>query len=149
MKTVIKAFSELDCDTLYDILALRSEVFVLGQECVYQDPDYHDKNAIHVLIYADEQLAAYARILIDEKKGLNFGRVLTAPQHRKKGLGRLIVQTVLEYIETHYPPQPITISAQHYLQKFYENFGFIIQGELYQLEGIPHITMVRNQYGRK
>jgi ElaA protein len=139
-------FNQLSCEQLYAILAARAQVFVVEQNCPYQDLDYLDQNAIHVLGYENKDLAAYARILTySDSQIMSFGRVLTAPNCRGKGYGKQLIQYCLDYLEMNHPEQTIKISAQAYLQKFYTDFDFIIQGDLFDIDGIPHYTMVKNQ----
>ena len=145
IKTSILPFNELTPTTLYALLALRSEVFVVEQQCPYQDIDFKDQQAQHVLMYEDEELIAYARILASTNKDLSFGRVLTAPNRRGQKLGQQLVERVLEYLQTHYPKRAILISAQLYLQHFYQAFGFKPTGEPFDLDGIPHIWMKKSQ----
>lgn len=138
----IKPYHELSTDELYDILALRCQVFIVEQQCLYVDLDYRDQNAIHLMGYADKQLLAYARILphADESM-MSIGRVLTATDARSKQYGKTLMQQALNYLNKHYPGVKVSISAQHYLIKFYQSFGFETQGDIYDEDGIPHIRM--------
>ncbi|ASQ47096.1 putative acyltransferase [Legionella clemsonensis] len=133
---------------LYEILALRSEVFIVEQQCFYQDLDYKDQDAAHLLMIEEGKLIAYARILSYDNRGMSFGRLVTATSHRGRGLGRQLMDTILSYLKTHYPFQPIIITAQNYLRPFYETYGFIAEGEPFDLDGIPHICMVKDYEGR-
>ena len=146
MKTYFKTFSELNTQELYTILQLRSEVFVVEQNCIYQDIDGADFNAIHQLIFKENQLVAYARILPAGKyfDQLSIGRIVTAFQLRRTGLGHQLMQEAIDYCKERFSNQSIKISAQQYLIKFYESHRFIIQGEGYLEDGIPHIAMIRN-----
>lgn len=142
MKTHIKSFSQLSVHELYDILELRSRVFVMDQQCIYLDPDGLDKDAIHFFIEQDGTILAYARIMhYPENHVIKFGRVLTHKEHRGLGLGKVLVADVLRYIHQTYPGYTIRINAQYYLEKFYHDFGFTTDGLPYELEGIPHIYM--------
>jgi ElaA protein len=136
-------FSELTVDQLYAVLALRSTIFVLEQRCVYLDPDGKDKRALHLLGMEHDSLVAYIRLFPpnDDKEAVVFGRVVTAKSARKKGHGKKLLQELLHYCETHFPQFPIHCSAQYYLKKFYEDFGFEACGKIYEEEGIPHIAM--------
>ncbi|WP_164014583.1 GNAT family N-acetyltransferase [Pyxidicoccus trucidator] len=145
-----KSFPELTLDELYALLALRQEVFVVEQRSIYQDVDGLDAESLHLLAYEDADgapyLAGYLRIL---PPGLKFpgasslGRVVTSPRARRRGLGRELVERGLARLDAHFPAADIRISAQHYLQRFYEDFGFHAEGDVYDEDGIPHIEMVR------
>jgi ElaA protein len=141
-------FRELDIDTLYALLKLRSEVFVIEQKCVYLDPDGKDRHpdTVHLLGHADDgELAAYLRIL---PAGLSYpqisiGRVLTAPAWRGRGLGDPMLLAALELIEARWPGADIQIGAQAHLQAYYGKHGFVPLSEPYLDDGIAHIDMVR------
>ena len=141
-----KPFDALTVPELYELLQLRSEVFVVEQTCPFQDIDGQDQAAHHLLGYADTgELAAYARLF---GAGISYaqasiGRVVTSPRHRRFGLGRQLLQQAIAQCDTLFGVQPIKIGAQLYLQAFYESFGFVQQGEGYLEDGIPHIYMLR------
>jgi len=142
----IKTFNELSTQELYVILQLRSEVFVVEQDCVYQDIDGKDQKALHILGYKDEKLVAYTRIF---KAGYYFeetsiGRVLVRFNERKFKYGYTIMEASIAAIKTHYNETLIRISAQSYLRKFYNNLGFKEVGEEYLEDGIPHINMIKS-----
>ncbi len=138
------SFDKLSPQLLYDILALRNEVFIVGQQSVYQDIDYQDQKALHFLMHDSHCLAAYARILVDNQaETVSFGRVLTAAAYRGKGLGKQLITQLLQLIHEQHPDYQVKISAQFYLIDFYRNYGFREQGEAYILENIKHITMVK------
>ncbi|MBD3723349.1 MAG: GNAT family N-acetyltransferase [Flavobacteriaceae bacterium] len=142
----IKRFNELSTVELYNLLQLRSEVFVVEQNCVYQDIDGKDEKALHVLGYYQGDLAAYARLF---NKGYYFdeasiGRVVVSPKYRDKKFGHDLMKTAIEAISEFYNEKEITISAQEYLQKFYESHGFVKISEMYLEDDIPHIRMRRN-----
>ncbi|MBZ9778518.1 GNAT family N-acetyltransferase [Psychroflexus sp. CAK8W] len=143
MTKKILLFSELTAQQIYDILQLRSEVFVVEQDCVYQDIDGHDDKAFHVLFYDGETLVAYSRILPPGTyfKELSIGRVIVKEKHRSQKLGHVLMKTSIEFSLKTYPKSIIKISAQQYLIKFYESHGFMISGEGYLEDGIPHIGM--------
>lgn len=141
----IKKFHELTVDELYSILQLRSEVFVVEQNCVYHDPDGKDQYAWHLMGTKDGKLIAYTRIF---PAGITYnepaiGRVVTSPLKRKGGLGKELMQRSIEQCEKLFGKTSITLGAQLYLKKFYESLGFIVSGEEYIEDGIPHITMTR------
>lgn len=140
---------ELDARALYDVLALRSLVFVVEQNCVYLDPDGLDVKTWH-LLGRDEQgtLQAYARLVPPLAKGAKqplpmFGRVVTAPTTRGSGLGRALIAEAIAHCERLWPGQGLEINAQAYLERFYASFGFVVTSEPYDEDGILHIDMRR------
>ncbi len=138
-------FSALTTRELYRILAARSEVFVVEQDCVYQDPDDHDQSAFHVWAQSDgQQLAAYLRILPPGEKypEASIGRVLTRVAWRGVGLGRTLMRQGIENCQRLFPDTPLRISAQAHLENFYGSFGFIPISAPYDEDGIPHIEML-------
>lgn len=138
-------FQQLTALQVYQILALRAEVFVVEQTCPYLDPDGKDLNAIHLLGYSDEEVAAYARILKspNEKEAI-IGRVVVGSLYRGRGFGRELMQQAIAAAGQFYRADQIRISAQCYLQSFYESLGFVVQGEAYLEDDIPHIAMLLN-----
>jgi len=141
----IKRFNELSIQELYVILQLRSEVFVVEQDCVYQDLDNKDLDAYHVLGILDKEIVAYARIF---KPGDYFlessiGRIVVKKEFRKFQYGYQLVQNSILFIENNLQQNTILISAQSYLTKFYNSLGFIRVGEEYLEDGIPHIKMLK------
>jgi len=142
----IKTFSELTTTELYDVLQLRSEVFVVEQDCVYQDIDGKDQKALHVLGYKDETLVAYTRIFKpgDYFKEASIGRVVVRQNERAFKYGYAIMETSISAINTQFKAITIKISAQEYLKTFYTNLGFQQQGNPYLEDGIPHIAMYKN-----
>jgi ElaA protein len=138
-----KPFSELSPNELYEMLQLRSEVFVVEQNCVYQDIDGKDQKAIHVLGHSDGILVAYSRLFKpkDYFEYSSIGRVIVKASHRDKKLGHELMRVSIDAITTLFQETKITISAQFYLQKFYESHGFIVVGESYLEDDIPHIEM--------
>lgn len=143
IKIKVKEFNELTTQQLYDILQLRSEVFVVEQDCVYQDIDGKDKKALHILGYKEENLVAYTRIFKpgDYFKASSIGRVVVSEKERKYKYGYDIMEASIKAIESHYKTKTIVISAQVYLKRFYNNLGFFEIGEVYLEDGIPHIKM--------
>lgn len=142
-----KSYSELTNDELYAILKLRSEVFVVEQQCIYQDLDGIDRQSLHVMgMTADGGLACTMRII---PKGVrhdgcgSLGRIAVAKRFRGCGLGHKLLQFGLEtYCQTVGCDVPIAIEAQAYLQKFYEGYGFKVVSDVFDLDGLPHIKMV-------
>ena len=139
----IKPFKELSITELYQILQLRSEVFVVEQNCVYQDIDGKDEKAIHVLGYYEGVLAAYSRLFKpnDYFTHSSIGRVIVKASHRDKKFGHDLMRVSISAIKDLFHETNITISAQLYLQKFYESHGFVAVGESYLEDDIPHIEM--------
>jgi ElaA protein len=141
---MLKAFNELTVHQLYEILKLRSAIFVIEQQCLYQDMDDKDKHCHHLMIFEDNQLAAYTRLL---PGGITFsevsiGRVITNPAYRGRGLARKLMQQSIEACYDLFGKQPIRIGAQLYLKDFYNSLGFVQQGEMYLEDDIPHIEML-------
>ncbi len=141
---VTKHFDDLTTNELYAILQLRSEVFVVEQDCVYQDLDYKDQKALHVIGYKNDKIVAYTRIF---KSGIYFkeasiGRVVVAKPEREFNYGKLLMKASITAIEKEYNETLIRISAQKYLLKFYNSLGFTEEGEEYLEDGIPHINML-------
>ncbi|PHX61689.1 MAG: GNAT family N-acetyltransferase [Flavobacteriales bacterium] len=141
----IKPFLELSTNELYAILQLRSEVFVVEQNCVYQDIDGKDQKAIHVLGYSEGILVAYSRLFKpkDYFEFSSIGRVIVKASHRDKKFGHELMRVSIGAITTLFQETKITISAQLYLQKLYESHGFVVVGESYLEDDIPHIEMKR------
>jgi ElaA protein len=135
-------FSELTVEQLYAVLALRSEVFVVEQNCHYLDPDGKDVSALH-LLGVDNALSAYLRLFppTQTQREIIFGRVLTAKSARTKSYGKQLMHELLNYCEAHFPGVTIQCSAQVYLTGFYESFGFSCVGNPYDDVGIQHIRM--------
>ena len=142
----IKEFNALSIKELYGILKLRSIVFVVEQNCVYQDIDDKDDKALHVIGTFDNKIVAYSRLFkpFDYFDNACIGRVVIDPNYRDRKWGHLLIQKGIEGIEKNYYETKITISAQLYLQKFYESNGFIKTSEVYLEDGIDHIEMKRN-----
>ena len=141
-----KLFARLTPSELYDALALRQTVFVVEQRCPYLDADGRDRNALH-LLGRDESgiLVAYLRLLPPGSRfpQASIGRVVVAPTHRGRGLGRQLMVRALEQCGRDYPGEPLALSAQQYLEQFYASLGFVPTGEPYDEDGIPHIDMIR------
>jgi ElaA protein len=145
MEFITKYFNEFTIDELYEILQLRSEVFVVEQDCVYQDLDGKDTKALHVFARKNNRIVAYTRIFKPGEyfKFASIGRVVVAMNERKFGYGHDLIKASIAAIKTHFNVEEITISAQVYLQKFYESHGFKKVGDGYLEDGIPHIRMDR------
>lgn len=143
MKFEFKHFNKLALNELYDILKLRAEIFVVEQNCVYNDLDDLDKEAVHMFYKKGNEIIAYSRLL---KPGTRFseysiGRVVVKQEERGKELGIKMMEEAKQFIFNEWNAQKIKVSAQKYLQKFYENLGFKIVTNEYMEDGIPHIGM--------
>lgn len=145
LKIKIKAFNELSTTELYDVLQLRSEVFVVEQDCVYQDIDGKDQKALHVLGYKDGVLVTYTRLFKpnDYFEEASIGRVVVRQNARTFGYGYDIMNASIAALKTYFNETLIKISAQEYLKQFYTNLGFEQQGNAYLEDGIPHIAMIK------
>jgi ElaA protein len=146
----IKRFDELTLDELYNLLQLRNEVFIVEQNCIYKDLDGKDRSAWHLMAIENDKLIAYTRIL---PPGVSYndpaiGRVVTSPSKRRSGIGKELMKRSIEACEKLFGTISITLSAQVYLKSFYGSFGFIVVGEEYLEDGIPHIKMKRKPLGK-
>lgn len=144
MEFSLKSFDALTPNELYQILTLRSEVFVVEQQCVFLDMDQKDQKSEHLMIWEEKNLVAYCRIL---PAGISYtepsiGRVVSSPKYRGTGAGRVLMQKAIEIARQRYGNQPIRIGAQLYLKKFYSSLGFEAQGDIYLEDGIEHIEMI-------
>jgi ElaA protein len=139
----IKRFDALSSQELYNLLQLRSEVFVVEQNCVYQDIDGKDEKAIHLIGEDNGKIVAYARLFKPAAyfEQASIGRVVVKESYRDKKLGHLLMREAIRVIETHFEETKITISAQLYLKKFYESHGFVQNSDMYLEDDIPHIEM--------
>lgn len=143
IKTSVKNTQQLTSSELINIMRERTRVFVVEQNCAYQEVDEKDDEAEHVMMTVGDQLAAYARIVPhDDKKHISFGRVLVVKEFRGRSLGRQIVAKTIEEIKKDYPGNKIKIEGQSYLKNFYESFGFQAVSEPYPIDGIEHIDFV-------
>lgn len=142
----IKRFNDLSADELYQMLQLRSEVFVVEQNCVYQDVDGKDPKALHLLGLFNDTIVAYARLFDsgDYFDKPSIGRVVIDAGYRDKKWGHLLMQQAIAAIEKNFAKQTIVLSAQLYLKKFYESHRFSACSDVYDEDGIPHIRMIRN-----
>lgn len=141
----LKSFESLTPFELYAILQLRNEVFVVEQNCIFQDADNKDQKSIHLMYWNETELVAYCRLL---PPGLvytemSIGRVVSSPKHRNTGAGKILIQEAIQQIHQSFGEGPIRIGAQCYLIQFYASFGFIEEGEMYLEDGIEHIEMVK------
>jgi len=141
-----KRFETLSLLELYELLKLRSEVFVVEQNCVYLDIDGKDEKALHLLGTFEGKIVAYARLFKpnDYFAEASIGRVVTHPDFRERKIGHILMREAVESIRIYFGESKITISAQLYLKKFYESHGFVQTSEMYLEDDIPHIEMKRS-----
>lgn len=137
-------FEALSAAELYAIMRLRSEVFVVEQNCVYLDADNKDQSSYHLAGWLDGHLVAYCRLLPPELafKEASIGRVISNPKFRRTGAGREMMPVAIQFTRSLFQTIPIRIGAQRYLEKFYQSFGFQPEGDEYLEDGIPHIEMI-------
>lgn len=142
---VLKKFGELTSYELYAILQLRNEVFVVEQNCVFQDADDKDQSSFHLMGFSYKKLIAYTRLVPAgvSYEQVSIGRVVTSPSVRRLGAGKELMQRSIDTVYKIFGVQPIKIGAQLYLKKFYESFGFKQVGDIYLEDGIEHIYMVK------
>ena len=140
----IKSFDELNKNELYDLLKLRSEVFVVEQNCVYQDIDDKDIKGTHFFAHDGSDQIAYLRVMelgVFYPNHISIGRVVVKQTHRNKKLGNEILAKAINFCRKKFPKTPIKISAQTHLKSFYNQLGFEFKGEAYLEDGIPHCAM--------
>ena len=137
-------FDTISKEELYDVLSLRQRVFIIEQDCVYEDLDYSDQEANHLLLYKDNKLIGYSRVFPPGIKydAASIGRIVTDLKYRGKGFGKSITHESIRFIKNHFPKSDITISAQYRLINFYENLGFRKEGSVYLEDDIEHIKMI-------
>ena len=144
---VCKHHSDLGKEQLYAILQLRAQVFVVEQRCAYQDVDGQDleSDTCHLMAWDEDQLVGYLRLLDPQTQGgdVVIGRVIITPQARGTGLGHALMEQALKQAEKHWPGVPIYLSAQAHLQGYYGRYGFVVSGEEFLEDDIPHIGMRR------
>lgn len=142
---ILKTFDALSPRELYAVLQLRNEVFVVEQNCVFQDADDKDQDCQHFMGWQHNKLVAYTRIVPPglAYKEPSIGRVITAPLFRKQKLGKELMQLSIEKLYALHGIQDIKIGAQLYLKNFYESFGFYQSSPVYLEDGIEHIEMIK------
>lgn len=146
MEWKIRSFEDLSNKELYNILALRNKVFVVEQDCIYQDCDEKDLGAYHLFYCDGDKILAYLRIL---EKGVSFdevsiGRVVVDEKYRGRDLGRKAMKRAIDFIYSIYGESKIRISAQVYIKDFYKSLGFEEVSNVYLEDDIPHIEMLRD-----
>lgn len=136
-----KSFSQLTIDELYELLRVRSEVFVVEQNCVYQDLDGDDQQSVHLWLTVEGKVVALARVCPagTHMKEISIGRVITT--ERGKGFGRQIMLHAIDAAIEHFNAERIDIEAQEYAKGFYEGVGFKQSSDAFMLDGIPHVRM--------
>ena len=141
---IVKSFATLTPHELYALMRLRSEVFVVEQNCVFLDADNKDIYCHHLMLFDHKQLIAYARLVPPgiSYNEMSVGRVVTAKEARNKGAARQLMQLAVEYCRKIFGDGSIRIGAQYYLEKFYTEIGFAATGEVYDEDGIEHIEMI-------
>ncbi len=141
----VKRLNEFSIDELYNVLRLRSEVFVVEQNCVYQDIDGKDKKALHVVGFKKEKVIVYTRLFDagDYFNEASIGRVVVSKNERQFGYGHDLIRKSIEVIKSVFGKDKIKISAQSHLNKFYNSHGFIQEGKEYLEDNIPHILMIK------
>ena len=140
-----KYLQELDTLEFYKILKLRIDTFIVEQERIYHELDEKDLKAVHIFhVNKQEKIDAYARVFVEDGKVV-FGRLVTAPSDRGKGLGNRLVEEILLLCEKKWPRKIIEIEAQEPVVGLYEKFGFVTQGETFIFESTPHIKMIYNK----
>lgn len=141
MDIVIKSFTDLSTQELYEILKIRSEVFVVEQNCVYLDLDSKDQQSIHIYGKKDDKIIAYLRV-IPYELSLAIGRVLVHKDYRSNSHSRELLLRAIDYVFKNFHYDEIYMEAQVYLKDFYESLGFIRISEDFILDGIPHLEML-------
>lgn len=141
-----RAFGDLSTRELYAIIAVREAVFIVEQNCPYQDADGLDVDATHLIGWDQDVVAVYLRVLAPGAKYSQaaIGRVLTAKTHRGTGIGQIAMQRAVDFIDVTFPSVGMRISAQAHLERFYNEFGFSKVSDTYLEDGIPHIEMLRS-----
>lgn len=141
----VKSFEELSKLELYKILRLRAEVFIVEQDCVYQDVDDKDQKALHVILKKSEEIIGYTRLFWpgDYFKEASIGRVVISKKERDNNYGSELMKASILAISEKMKEKKIKISAQTYLKNFYNNLGFLESGKEYLEDGIPHVAMFK------
>ena len=147
LRWVTKSFTELSVNELYALLRLRSEVFVVEQNCVFLELDNNDQKAFHTIGFIGDEVVATTRLFNKDMMHVGYeciGRVVISPRHRGLGIGKALMQYSIRECERLFGKAPIKIGAQLYLKKFYNEQGFEQSGEVYLEDDIKHIPMIRD-----
>jgi ElaA protein len=141
-----KAFNTLTPDELYSILQLRNEVFVVEQNCVFQDCDDKDQQSYHFMGWQHNKLIAYTRLMPTglAYEEISIGRVVISPSIRRIKIGKELMIRSIDKLHELFGKMPVKIGAQLYLKRFYESLGFTQSSDVYLEDGIEHIKMIRN-----
>ncbi|KAA5547505.1 GNAT family N-acetyltransferase [Adhaeribacter rhizoryzae] len=142
---VAKPFSQLTPYELYAVLRLRNEIFVVEQNCVFQDADNKDQGCHHLMLFQAETLIAYARLVPAglAYSEISIGRIVTSAQVRGSGVGRILMTHAIDQTYKLFGKGPIRIGAQLYATAFYQRFGFVPDGPIYDEDGIDHVQMLK------
>ncbi|KGQ38959.1 GNAT family N-acetyltransferase [Gallibacterium genomosp. 1] len=140
MQQQVRTFNQLTTRELFQIYQARTAVFVVEQQCSYQEVDEIDLCAFHLWLSEQQHLVAYTRIFF-QNEYVHFGRVLVMPDFRGKSYAQTLLRSTLAFIQQQFPNYLIEIQAQHYLQEFYQKFGFVVVSDIYLEDNIPHIDM--------
>lgn len=145
MEFIVKAFHDLTLNDFHDIIALRIEVFVIEQNCPYQDLDGKDKVGFHLLVKQDGKIIGTTRIL---PQGVSYpevsiGRVVIAKSHRMLKIGHQLMEKSMEFVYQYFGLVDVKLSAQKHLEKYYNHHGFLSTGKEYLEDGIPHVEMIK------
>ncbi|MGT2888075.1 GNAT family N-acetyltransferase [Streptococcus didelphis] len=139
----IKGYKELSRDDLFAIYKLRVSVFVVEQNCPYQEVDEDDLNCLHAMNWENQRLVAYYRLIPEQEKNLvHLGRVIVAKDFRGTGMGRDLLSHAITSSKKRYPQAKLHAQAQAYLQEFYETFGFKAVSDIYLEDDIAHLDMI-------
>ena len=146
MEFDIKAYRDLSLDEFHDLIALRIQVFVIEQDCPYQELDGKDKKGFHLIVKSNHKIIATTRILPAgvSYPEISIGRVVVDENFRKLKLGHEIMRHSLDFIYKEFGNTPVKLSAQKHLEAYYEKHGFLSTGKEYLEDGIPHVEMLKN-----
>ncbi|MCD2175271.1 GNAT family N-acetyltransferase [Rhizobium sp. C4] len=144
-KLDVRKMEEFSAVDLYEMLKLRVDVFVVEQHCPYPELDGNDKDCLHLRLLMDGELLACARLWRPTPEHhTRIGRVAVSPHHRGRRLGEALMREAISELKKRHPGEPIEISAQSHLQKFYGSLGFKVISNEYIEDGIPHVDMLKN-----
>lgn len=145
MNTILRSFDHLSPAELYKLLQLRQDVFIIEQNCIYRDLDDKDPVCLHLMLEHEGEVLACCRLVppgVSYEGYSSIGRVSTAKSHRMEGLGIMLMEKAMQAAHQTWPGHPVCISAQAYLEKFYQRFGFETVSKPYLEDDIPHIKMM-------
>ena len=146
METIIKLYKDLTIDELYEILKLRSIVFVVEQNCIYQDIDDIDKTSYHIFMKEKDkpEIKVYLRVFEKDKDTAQIGRVVTAQDKRRKGYASELIKKGIDIAKNELKKNKVYLEGQVYASKLYEKLGFKIISDEFLEDGIPHYKMLKN-----